>query len=159
MNVNNRTVWSILWNDNTGANKSQLVDVMCSNHKVPPALSQVTAHIIQYSDSQGPKGAFNAAYEAWNLPSFMILDVYWKRTINCFKSEIMISEDAGAQYRDQTRGRHFSAGPVLLWRRVFQCHPYPPLHQTVRNSSHLTVNQRRHVLCTFIIQQRVRKWW
>ena len=37
---------------------------MCSNHKVPPALSQVTAHIIQYSDSQGPKGAFNAAYEA-----------------------------------------------------------------------------------------------
>lgn len=63
MNVNNRTVWSILWHDNTGANKSQRVDVMYSNNRVPPTLSQVMTRIIKYSDSQGPKRRFNASYE------------------------------------------------------------------------------------------------
>ena len=45
MNGNNRTVWSSLWNNSTGASKNPLVDVMYSNNKVPPTLSQVMAHI------------------------------------------------------------------------------------------------------------------
>ena len=62
MNVNNRTLWSSLWNDDPGANKNQHVDIMYSN-KVPPTLSQLMAHIIKYSDSQGPKGRFSATYD------------------------------------------------------------------------------------------------
>lgn len=54
MNINNRTLWSRLWNDNPGANRNQHVDVMYSK-KTPPTLFQVMADIMKYSGSQGPR--------------------------------------------------------------------------------------------------------
>lgn len=55
MNINSRTLWSNLWNDSPGANKNQHVEVIYSKD-VAPTPFQVTAHIIKYKDSQGPKG-------------------------------------------------------------------------------------------------------
>lgn len=59
MDINKGTLWSNLWDENPGANKNQRVEVMYSK-KVPLTLFQVMAHIIKYSNSQGPKGRFGA---------------------------------------------------------------------------------------------------
>lgn len=55
MNINSRTLWSYLWNDEPGANKKQHVEVIHWKDAAPSPC-QVTAHIITYTGSRGPKG-------------------------------------------------------------------------------------------------------
>lgn len=61
ININNRTLWSNLWNDNPDANKNKHVEVIEESTSHP---FTVMAHVIKHSDHQGWKGRLDAKIKA-----------------------------------------------------------------------------------------------